>query len=82
MVESINDLWQETLKHIESKVSKPSFETWLSQTEALSYDDDTLIICAPNVFVRDWLEDRYQTFLQDAVENMTGMQFNIKFVLP
>lgn len=82
MVESLEQLWQETLRHIESKVSKPSFDTWLSQTEALSHNDETLTISAPNEFVRDWLENRYQLFLQEAVQDVTGMQFNIKFVLP
>lgn len=82
MVESLDQLWQQTLRHIESKVSKPSFETWLSETEALSHQDDTLTVSAPNEFIRDWLEDRYRTFLQDAVHEVTGMQFTIKFVLP
>ena len=82
MVESLDQLWQQTLRHIESKVSKPSFETWLSETEALSHQDNILTVSAPNEFIRNWLEDRYRTFLQEAVEDVTGMQFKIKFVLP
>lgn len=82
MVESIEQLWQETLRNIEGKLSKPSFDTWLSQTEALSYHDETLTVCAPNEFVRDWLEKHYASFIQETVEELIGMELNLKFVLP
>ena len=82
MDEALNQLWHNTLRNIETKLSKPSFDTWISQTEALSFSDDTLTVVAPNEFVRDWLENRYMSFIQEAVEDETGMKVNIKFILP
>lgn len=82
MVESLEQLWQDILHHIEGKVSKPSFDTWVSQTEALSFVDETLTVVAPNEFVLDWLEDRYASLFQDAVETVTGTTVNLRFVLP
>ena len=82
MIDSIEQLWQETLRYIEGKLSKPSYDTWISQTEALAIHEDTLVVVAPNEFVRDWLEDRYLSFIQEAVQDVTGIKFNIQFVLP
>lgn len=82
VIDSIEQLWQETLRYIEGKLSKPSYDTWISQTEALAIHEDTLVVVAPNEFVRDWLEDRYLSFIQEAVQDVTGIKFNIQFVLP
>lgn len=82
MAESIDELWEQTLRAIEGKMSKPSFDTWLSQTKVLSFDDKTLTICAPDEFVREWLEERYVLFIREAIADTFGMDVDLKFVLP
>jgi chromosomal replication initiator protein len=41
------ELWQQVLSAIKIKVSKPSFDTWLSATNAIVFDESKLIISAP-----------------------------------
>lgn len=82
MIDSLKQLWQETLEDIEGKLSKPSFDMWLAQTEVLSFEEDTLIIGTPNIFVRNWLEQHYASFIQQSIEQVTGMKIDVKFILP
>lgn len=81
-VESISDLWSKTLKEIEKKVSKPSFETWLKSTQAHSLEDDLLTVVAPNIFARDWLENRYSALISEIIHDITGSLLQIRFITP
>src|SRR5690625_6552012 len=64
-LENIDDLWASALKHIEEKISKPSFDTWLKNTKAKSLQENTLTITAPNEFAKDWLQERYTQLIRD-----------------
>jgi chromosomal replication initiator protein len=81
-MENISDLWDRALKSIETKLSKPSFETWLKSTKAHSLQEDTLIITAPNEFARDWLESRYSVLIAETIADITGAELSIKFIIP
>jgi chromosomal replication initiator protein len=81
-LESIDDLWGKTLAVIEKKISKPSFETWLKSTKAISLQGKTLIVEAPNEFARDWLEGNYSQILAKIIHELTGAEMELKFVIP
>lgn len=81
-MESVHDLWNKVLQEIAQKVSKPSFETWLASTEALSLENNTLTIVAPNEFILDWLDNYYRPLISETVTNLTGVELTIKFTLP
>jgi len=76
----IQKMWEKTLSDIETKISKPSFETWLKSTKAIALNDDTLFISAPNEFSRDWLESRYASLIEDTLFETTGENMKIKIV--
>jgi chromosomal replication initiator protein len=82
MVTNVNELWNTTLSHIQTRISKPSFETWLKSTKATLLDDDTLLITAPNEFTRDWLESRYSELISETLYEVIGKVITIKFVIP
>jgi chromosomal replication initiator protein len=81
-MESVQDLWSKVLQDISKKVSKPSFETWLESTQALSLENNTLTIVAPNEFILDWLDNYYRPLISESVTNLTGVQLTLKFILP
>lgn len=81
-MENLTDLWNKVLEEIEKKVSKPSFETWLKSTQAHSLENDVLTVIAPNVFARDWLENRYTHLLTEIIHNITGNIYQIRFITP
>ncbi len=79
---NIADLWNKALAVIETKISKPSFETWLKSTTAHSLKGNTLIIVAPNEFARDWLEERYTKLITEILYDITGEEVKVKFIIP
>ncbi|SFP90302.1 chromosomal replication initiator protein DnaA [Salibacterium halotolerans] len=81
-MENITDLWNQTLSVIQKKVSKPSYETWLKSTKAAELQEDMIIVTAPNEFARDWLENRYSRLISDTLQDITGAELQVKFVIP
>lgn len=79
-MKGIKQLWDQALSIIETKLSKPSFETWLKSTKATAINDDTLFIAAPNEFSRDWLENRYLKLITDTIYELTGENMKIKLI--
>jgi len=51
------DLWQRTKTILRTRMSPPSFETWVKPSRAIAIDlgDQTLTIETPNDFARDWI---------------------------
>jgi chromosomal replication initiator protein len=81
-LQNITDLWNKALAEMESKVSKPSFDTWLKATKAEMIKNDTITITAPNEFARDWLENRYIKFISETLQDITGAELKVKIVIP
>ncbi|TWT00630.1 chromosomal replication initiator protein DnaA [Planomicrobium sp. CPCC 101079] len=81
-MEHLDELWSSVLAEVETKISKPSFETWLKSTKLLSYKNDTVTISAPNSFARDWLENHYVHLITGILSDSTGDDLLIKFVVP
>jgi len=77
---SLQELWSRALESIRGKLSKPSFETWLMSTKAVDYDDDTLVISAPNDFTRDWLASHYVDLIRDTLLEITGKEIEVRIV--
>lgn len=74
-------IWNEALVLIEQKISGPSFETWLKETEAVDLVEGSLIIRVPTVFVKEWLENRYAQLIQDILREVTGVALQVTFTV-
>ena len=53
---------------IQTKISKPSFDTWFKSTKIIHSETPTLTILAPNEFARDWLEGKYAQLIKNTLD--------------
>ena len=75
-----NQIWQAVLGQIQLQVTRPSYDTWLKNTQGIAFDGNgTFTISVPNAFVRAQLEDRMYELLSDALETHIGTPIIIKF---
>lgn len=77
----IEQLWQQVLSIIKTKVSKPSYDTWLKSTKAVEFTDSLLVICAPNNFSKEWLETRYTKMISSTVHEFLDKQVEIRITI-
>jgi chromosomal replication initiator protein len=69
------------LSVIQTKLSKPSFETWFKPIKTSVITDSSLVIYAPNKFAMEWLESRYARLIQATVQETTGLTLDVKLAL-
>lgn len=81
-MDNLKDVWNQALAIIKKRLSKPSFETWLKETQAQSINGQTVIISVPNEFSRDWLEEHYSRLISNILYDITGVNYNVQFVIP
>jgi len=66
---------------IQTKISKPSFDTWFKSTKVIRADGNRLTILAPNEFAREWLESKYSHLIRNTIFDLTGETRDIQFVI-
>ncbi len=60
-------IWQNVLGALEISISKANFTTWFTNTELVSYKNRQAIISVPNLFAKEWLENKYQKLILYAL---------------
>ncbi|WP_168123257.1 chromosomal replication initiator protein DnaA [Paenibacillus sp. HB172176] len=75
------DLWQQVLSIIQTKLSKPSFDTWFKATKASFVDESILEVTAPTTFAAEWLEGRYTKLIRTTLYEFLGRQVDVKFTI-
>jgi chromosomal replication initiator protein len=73
------ELWMTALGEIELAVSRTNFSTWFKNTELKKHDDGSITIYAPNIFNREWLENKYNTIILTALQRADVSITNIRY---
>lgn len=65
-------LWQAVLGELEVSISRANFATWFKHTSILSNEDGHIIIAVPNIFNKEWLEQKYHDSIKSALAKLIG----------
>ena len=73
--------WQATLGQLQLDMSKASFDTWVSNAELISYNEETACfeIGVKNAYARDWLADRLSATVTRMLTGMMGNPVTVEF---
>lgn len=75
-----SQLWQQILSIVKSKISKPSFDTWLKSSKAIEFDGSVLTVSTPNAFTKEWLESRYIRMLTATAYDLLNKEIIIRII--
>lgn len=59
--------WQTVLGELEVSLSRANFTTWFKNTRLLSIKNGDVTIGVPNIFTKEWLENKYNKIISDAL---------------
>jgi chromosomal replication initiator protein len=76
-----NQLWQAALGELQTQLSRANFETWLRNTQIVSWDGESATIGAPNTFAVDQLRNKFAAQIQQALSTITGKSVAVQFAL-
>lgn len=63
-------LWQDCLLLLQDQISATDFDTWLRPLQADISSDNTIVLYAPNIFVRSWVEAHYLEQITKLVQQL------------
>ncbi len=75
------ELWRAALTKIELALSRPSFLTWFQETSIADVENGTAVVCVPNGFAKEWLQNKYHKAILAAVREITPEVREITFVV-
>ncbi|MEL7627117.1 MAG: chromosomal replication initiator protein DnaA [Anaerolineaceae bacterium] len=73
--------WQATIGQLQMELSKASFDTWVKNTQLISYEDasGTFALGAGNAYACDWLDSRLKSTVVNKLSGMMARQVNVEF---
>lgn len=81
MTEENKKLWEVVLSEMELTISKANFSMWFKDTHITKLEEGTVYVGVPNVFVKDWLINKYHKnilkSLRSANEHIRGIEYLI-----
>jgi chromosomal replication initiator protein len=76
-----NDLWTELSEMLRTQVSEATWRTWFEGIRPVAITNHTVILAVPSTLVRERLEGRYESLLNDALSETVGSGVPLRFVL-
>ncbi|MBS6026791.1 MAG: chromosomal replication initiator protein DnaA [Haemophilus pittmaniae] len=77
---SLSTLWQDCLLQLQDQVSPTDFSTWLRPLQADVISDDSIVLYASNVFVKNWVETHHLAQIQQVCQQLT-QNANLQIIL-
>jgi chromosomal replication initiator protein len=73
--------WQSVLGQLQTEMPKASFDTWVRDTQVLSYEDGMLVVGVDNAYARDWLESRLASTVNRLLVGVMNRSVDVRFVV-
>lgn len=77
---SLSTLWQDCLLQLQDQVSPTDFSTWLRPLQADVISDDSIVLYASNVFVKNWVKTHHLAQIQQVCQQLT-QNANLQIIL-
>lgn len=62
--------WQAVLGELEVGLSRANFTTWFKNTHLSEVDGESVTISVPNIFTKEWLENKYHKPISEALHKV------------
>lgn len=74
-------VWEKVQATLAPQVSAEAYTTWIAVLSLLDIIEQSAIVAAPNVFVRNEVRERFETLIADALRGELGQTFEIEIVI-
>jgi len=72
-------LWQAVSGELELSLSRANFTTWFRHVTISLVDGNEVVISVPNIFTKEWLENKYHKQIQAAFYNILKENIKIQY---
>ena len=73
-------IWAKVIAYLDERLTPGIVSTYFDQSYVLDCTDRLLTVYAPSEFCKDFIERRCLGYIQDAMQELTGTDFEIRIV--
>ena len=77
----IDPIWGQALEFIAQQVNEGTFRIWFEPTVGLGFGDGVYSIGVASEFAKDWIENRFQDTINEAVSSVVGEPIRCEIVV-
>jgi chromosomal replication initiator protein len=77
----LKGVWEAVKGELQLQMTKATYDTWISNTFPIAYEDGTFFIGVHNTYAKEWLENRLQTMVKRTLIGLTNQTAEVKFVV-
>lgn len=71
--------WQAAVGQLQMEMPKAAFDTWVRDTELISYEDGCFLIGVQNAYARDWLQSRLSSTVVRLLTGIMNRSVEVRF---
>ncbi len=79
---NVDIIWTNVLKEIKDELSSLAFTTWFNDVNLKQIKDGRAIVVVPMSIHKKHLADNYSEVIREALNKVTGTNFELEFLLP
>jgi len=80
-ISSASGVWQETLRRIEGRLSKPTYELYLKNMLPVALRGDTFVFTVPSRHAKEWIESRHAGLIHSALQEVLARAVSIQLTV-
>src|SRR6266508_2222198 len=73
--------WQSVLGQLQMEMPRASFDAWVRDTHAMSFEDGVLTVSVRNAYARDWLDSRLTSTVSRLLVGTLNANAAVQFVV-
>ncbi len=73
--------WQAVYGQLQIDMPKAAYDTWVRNTEFISYEDGSFIIGVQNAYARDWLQSRLSSTVVRLLTGIMNRTVEVRFIV-
>ncbi|HET6948541.1 MAG TPA: chromosomal replication initiator protein DnaA [bacterium] len=80
-ISSASGVWQEALRRIEGRLTKPSFESFVKAMAPVALHGDVFVFSVPSRLAKEWVETRYSSLIHGALREVLARTVSIQLTV-
>ncbi|MGB3905558.1 MAG: chromosomal replication initiator protein DnaA [Anaerolineae bacterium] len=77
----LKGVWEAAKGELQLQMTKATYDTWISNTFPIAYEDGTFIVGVHNTYAQEWLENRLRTIIRRTLIGLTNRTCEVRFVV-
>ncbi|TKJ29252.1 MAG: chromosomal replication initiation protein DnaA [Chloroflexi bacterium B3_Chlor] len=77
----LKGVWEAAKGELQLQMTKATYDTWISNTFPIAYEDGTFIVGVHNTYAQEWLENRLRTIIKRTLIGLTNRTCEVRFVV-